>query len=236
MTFNRLFERIEEAFDRQRRFVSNASHELRTPLTAITGEIEVALMKGRTREQYEEVLLSVQEEARALTKLSNDLLSLTQTQDIKGLIVEKITVEELLKIIVEENNKRDKNRVLRIKYDNEVKKINISGNRELLKIALMNIIDNGFKFSENNPVDLTVYNDMSNIYLAIKDQGIGLSEEEINFVFQPFYRSSNVTTIPGSGVGLSLTEKIIKLHGGRIEIISEPGNGTELVIVLSIEN
>jgi len=235
MTFNRLFGRIEEAFDRQKRFVSNASHELRTPLTTITGEIEVALMKGRTQEQYEQVLLSVQEEARTLTNLSNDLLRLTQTNDIKGLIVEKISMNELLQFIVEENYKRNSQRVLQTKFSNDVKNMFISGNKELLKIALMNVVDNGYKFSKSKPVQVSVYNDQRNIYLSIKDQGIGMSEEEISFVFQPFYRSVNVASIPGSGVGLSLTEKIIKLHGGRIEIVSEPGNGTEVISIFAIE-
>jgi signal transduction histidine kinase len=237
MTFNRLFTRIEEAFERQKRFVSNASHELRTPLTTITGEIEVALMKGRTQEQYEEVLLSVLEEAKTLTKLSNDLLKLTQTGDIKGLIIHKIAVIDLLQAIAEECYKRYDKELLVFEWENSTIEAEtyISGSLELLKIALVNIVDNAYKFSDRKKVELVLMQENNSIKIKIKDQGIGMTEEELQYIFQPFYRSNNVIAIPGSGIGLSLTQKIIKLHGGRIEIFSTPNLGTEMIVILPIE-
>jgi len=237
MTFNRLFSRIEEAFERQKRFVSNASHELRTPLTTITGEIEVALMKSRTQEQYEEVLLSVLEEARTLTKLSNDLLKLTQTGDIEGLVIHKVIVMDLLQAITEECYKRYDKELLNVEMHNSgnLTSMYISGSLELLKIALVNIVDNAFKFSDGNKVGLILTQDFDSIKITVKDQGIGMTEEELGYIFQPFYRSNNVISIPGSGIGLSLTQKIVKLHGGRIEVFSQPNQGTEVTVFLPYE-
>lgn len=238
ITFNKMFDRIEDAFERQRRFVANASHELRTPLTTITGEIEVALMKGRSEEQYVQVLLSVLEEAKTLTKLSNDLLKLTQTGKLNKLIVQKIGIMDLLDTLGEESYKRNNKAVLRFEFDEtaSLEDLWISGNMELLKTAFMNIIDNAFKYSYYKPVTLHTSVSDQSIYIRIQDQGIGMTEEEIEFIFQPFFRSENVSAINGNGIGLSLTEKIIKLHGGKIVVASIPRIGTEITVMLPLED
>lgn len=237
MTFNKMFERIHDAFERQKRFVANASHELRTPLTTITGEIEVALMKNRTLDQYIQVLNSVLEEAKTLTKLSNDLLKLTQAGDIKGIIIGRISLLELLHVISEENSKRNSDAVINYEISKAVKpdELFISGNVDLLKIALLNVIENGYKFSSYAPIDLIVSSNEEMVFIKVKDSGVGMTEEELGYVFQPFYRSENVSSIEGSGIGLSLTDKIIKLHGGFIEISSEISKGTEVTIALPID-
>jgi two-component system, OmpR family, sensor histidine kinase ArlS len=234
VTFNHLFDKIEDAFERQKRFVSNASHELRTPLTTITGEIEVALMKERDKDEYIQVLLSALEEAKTLTKLSNDLLKLTQTGDMKGLLVKKITVAELIQAIADENTKRNPSSVLNFEMPSplEAENIFVRGNLDLLKISILNVIENGYKFSYDKPVIFTVHADENFVYLEIRDDGIGMKEEEVDFIFQPFYRSENVNTFEGSGIGLSLTQRIIKIHEGTISIHSAPGKGTRVTIAL----
>ncbi|HVD99331.1 MAG TPA: ATP-binding protein [Cytophagaceae bacterium] len=237
ITFNKLFDKIEDAFERQKRFVSNASHELRTPLTAITGEIEVALMKDREKTEYVQVLLSALEETKTLTKLSNDLLKLTQTGNMKGLLVKRISVAELIQAIDDENTKRNHAGILNFEMPVplEAEKLFVRGNLDLLKISVINVIENGYKFSYNHPVSFIVRADDDFLYLEIRDEGIGMREDEVDFIFQPFYRSTNVITFEGSGIGLSLTQRIIKIHGGTIAVHSEPGKGTSVTLGLLLE-
>lgn len=237
ITFNKLFDKIEDAFERQKRFVSNASHELRTPLTTLTGEIEVALMKDRGKDEYIQVLLSALEETKTLTKLSNDLLKLTQTSNMKGLLVKKIAIAELIQAIADDNAKRNSNAILNFEMPSPFlsEKLFVRGNIDLLKISVLNVIENGYKFSYDKPVCLIVRADDNFVYLQIKDQGIGMSEEDVKFIFQPFYRSENVSGFQGSGIGLSLTQRIIKIHGGSISIQSSLGEGTTVTIALLAE-
>jgi signal transduction histidine kinase len=236
ITFNKLFDRLQDAFERQKRFVSNASHELRTPLTSITGEIEVILLKERSKEEYIEVMLSVLEEAKTLTKLSNGLLQLAQTGDSKGITIEKINLYILIEKIKEEAGRRFPGRKLEIVYHEkiEIADYEINGNEELLKIAIINIIENAFKFSLNKPVISKVELINQNIIFKIIDSGIGIIMEDLTQIIQPFYRSENATNIPGHGIGLSLSEKIIKLHEGSMEISSQIHKGTTITIVLPI--
>lgn len=237
VTFNKMFDRIEDAFERQRRFVSNASHELRTPLTAITGEIEVTLMKERSKEDYVEVLQSALEEARMLTKLSNGLLQLAQAGEQKGSLLESINIYLLMERIKEETFRRFTDNKLQVTYSDELplSHIEVMGNDELLKIALMNIIENGFKFSHNKPVFFRIELHDERLIFNVIDSGIGISNQDMNNVYQPFYRGENVSTIPGHGIGLSLSEKIIKLHDGIMEIHSQAGLGTRITINLPMK-
>jgi two-component system sensor histidine kinase ArlS len=236
ITFNKMFDRIEDAFERQKIFVANASHELRTPLTSIVGEIEVALMKGRNCDEYVQVLHSVLEEAKAMTALSNDLLQLAQAGTVKGLTIEKIRVEELLDCFQSGNVKRNTWKKLNIEIKNpeHLRDIFISGNIELLKIAFNNIIDNAFKFSEFKPVTILVSVHFPSLVIRIRDEGIGMNEDEMDMAFQPFFRSERVSTISGNGIGLPLTQKLIKLHQGKIDITSTHGKGTEVTVALPI--
>lgn len=237
ITFNKLFDKIEDAFERQKRFVSNASHELRTPLTTLTGEIEVALMKDRGKDEYIQVLLSALEETKTLTKLSNDLLKLTQTSNMKGLLVKKMAVADLIQAIADDNARRNSNAVLNVELPSPflAEKLFVRGNIDLLKISVLNVIENGYKFSYDKPVSLLVRADDNFVYMQIKDQGIGMSEDDVKFIFQPFYRSENVSGFQGSGIGLSLTQRIIKIHGGSISIQSKLGEGTTVTIALLVE-
>jgi two-component system sensor histidine kinase ArlS len=236
ITFNKMFDKIEDAFERQKIFVANASHELRTPLTTITGEIEVALMKEREKYQYVEVMLSVLEEAKTLTKLSNNLLKLAQAGNVKGLIVQKISPASLLQKIKEEKEKRYPNRTLHYEIDRKQAYGNlfVNGNMELLKTALLNLIDNAYKFSEFKPVTFSLSEQNGNLIISVKDKGLGMEEDQLEYIFQPFYRGNNAGTIEGTGVGLALTEKIIKLHGGRLEVYSKIASGTEIKVVLPV--
>lgn len=236
ITFNKMLSRLESAFDMQRSFVSNASHELRTPLTTITGQIDVALMKKRTADEYELILNSILEDIRQLGQLSNGLLDLAQASiDISKISIASVRIDELLWQSRTELLKRQPEYSIKILFENfpdDEKKLSTTGNEHLLKTAVINLMENACKFSADKSVAvlLNITDDGAHIYF--KDNGIGISTVEIDQVFEPFYRGENARTIKGHGLGLSLTDKIVQLHQGKINLSSQLNSGTTVTIVI----
>jgi two-component system, OmpR family, sensor histidine kinase ArlS len=235
--FNLLFSKVEYAFEMQKRFVSNASHELRTPLTSIIGEVSVILMKERDKKDYQEVLRSILEESQKLRELSNDLLELAQAGiDDELSNTSSINVEDFVKNFIADLAKRENSPIVTLDLNNIYKdKENfITGNESLLLTAFSNVLDNAFKFSGNKPVSIQIYPEGQNVCFKITDEGIGISNKDLSNIFQPFYRTEDSQTIPGYGIGLSLVNRIILLHGGEIKIISEINRGTSFIISLPL--
>ena len=237
-TLNQMLNRLDHAFDLQKTFISNASHELKNPLTAIMGEAEIILSKERSVEEYILSLGKISSEAERLEVLTKNLLSLAQTDfDFTRLEHTPIRIDEL---VWETNDYFEKT-----KYKGRLKvhisilpddpgKITIYGNDNLLKIALVNLIDNACKFSGQNPVDIILKAEDDLVSLIITDKGIGIPENELEDVFQPFFRATNAVGFKGSGIGLSLTKKIIDIHHGNMKISSLPGKGTSIEIIFFI--
>lgn len=235
-TFNKMLERLETSFKIQKRFVSNASHELRNPLTAISGQIEVALMKERGKEEYRTILDSILKEIKHLRTLSNNLLELA-ISDVETLFQNftDIRVDEILWSIKDELSIEKPEYNIHIYFDEIVDNewfLTCKGEENLLRTALKNIIDNACKFSNNKTVDIKLALEKTNILIYFKDSGIGIPESNLKNIFEPFHRGSNVQGIPGSGVGLSLVQRIVKLHSGRISINSKPNEGTTVELSL----
>lgn len=234
VTFNRMLDRIEEAFNLQKSFVSNASHELRTPLTAITGQIEVSLMKKRSPEEYESVLASVLDDTRSLNKLTNGLLELTHANmDITGIKLNSIRIDELLWQVKNEITKHNPSYKINLQISDlpeEESKLIMMGSEQLLKTAFSNIIENACKFSSGKEVNITFSVTHKSIVLNIKDLGIGISQAEKQRIFQPFFRGGNAKKYAGHGLGLALAQKIIHLHNGSL-IIDSIVNSYTLVTI-----
>jgi signal transduction histidine kinase len=230
ITFNKMLERVNDAFNIQKSFVSNASHELRTPLTVITGQIEVTLMKQRSSAEYEKILQLILEDIKNLNKLSNGLLELAQASSDASIVPLKlIRIDELFWQARTDLLKRKEEYNINIKFDelpDDENKLIFSGNEQLLKTAIGNLMENACKFSDNKQVDVNIGFDDEFILLHFKDKGIGISEEELQHIFEPFFRASNAKTIKGHGIGLSLAKKIIDMHKGEINISSKLGVGT----------
>jgi signal transduction histidine kinase len=230
ITFNNMLERINNAFNIQKSFVSNASHELRTPLTAITGQIEVTLMKQRDTEEYKNILNLILEDIKNLNQLSNGLLELVQAStDASVVPFKSIRIDELFWQTRTELLKRKEEYNININFEDlpeEENKLILWGNEQLLKTAIGNLMENACKFSNDRQVDVNIGFDEENILLSFKDKGIGISKDELHHIFEPFFRASNAKTIKGHGIGLSLAKKIIEMHKGNISITSKIGEGT----------
>jgi len=235
--FNQMLERLEHSFTMQKNFIHNASHELKNPLTAIIGETEVTLSKTRTPEQYIATLNKIATESDRLNTLTRNLLNIAQADfEITEINTEQTRIDELLWELKDYfENTEYKNRIVfhvTTLPDNSNLTI-VNGISNLLKTAFINIIDNACKFSDDEIVDVMLLVDKLNICIKVIDKGIGVPESELNNLFQPFFRASNSFHYKGSGVGLSLTEKIIKLHGGSIDFKSIAGKGTTVEVKFS---
>jgi signal transduction histidine kinase len=236
ITFNKMLERLELAFENQRQFVSNVSHELRTPLTSLTGQLEVTLMKKRQTDEYEIILNSLLEDIKTLNSLSNGLLELAHSNiDIHAFKTSNLRIDEILLQSQTDLLKRNNNYIITIDFDelpDDFQKLVVCANDNLLKIAFTNIMDNACKFSEIKEVDIKIAFSTDFIIIKFIDNGIGIPTEELDSIFEPFYRASNSKTKFGHGIGLSLVKKIIELHNGTLKINSKVDIGTQLTISL----
>lgn len=238
ITFNKMLHRLESAFNMQRSFVSNASHELRTPLTAITGQIEVSLMNKRSQAEYESILHSVLDDIRNLNLLTNGLLDLAKaSSDVSGIRFAKLRFDELLWESRSDLLRLHPGYTIEIVFDSRVDdeaKLMVSGNEYLLKTAIMNLMDNGCKYSASKPVVVKLRLEENMVCVSFIDKGIGIRKEDERNVFDPFFRSESAKTFPGHGLGLSLTDKIIGVHKGTIQINSRVDIGTTVIIRIPV--
>ncbi|WP_298397206.1 ATP-binding protein [Flavobacterium sp.] len=237
-TFNDMLDRIETSFETQNNFISNASHELRTPLTAIIGEADVTLSKPRSQEDYIDTLKIILQEAEKLDNKTKALLFLAQT-GFNGKIqkFEKVRIDQLLWDVKENlESMNSKNKIL---FDMELlpenpMKLKVNGNIQLLHLAFSNIISNACKYSNFETVTVSIGASDDFVYIITKDSGIGIPDNELKYIYDPFFRASNTKNYEGYGIGLPLTRNIIRMHNGKIMVNSTENQGTVVQITLPV--
>lgn len=235
-TFNSMLDRIESSLAMQRNFVANASHELRTPLTAMQGQLEVLLLKKRDLEAYKTGVQSVLEDIRRLTHISNRLLMLAQADSAyTARLFQPVSLVDVLWQSQAAIQARSSTAQIHITIDERIEDaeaLQVLGNEQLLITVFQNLIDNGVKYSQTHEVfaDLRLKED--GIEVKVRDYGIGIPTDELEQVFQPFYRSKNAQGLNGHGIGLSLVERIVRLHGGEVAVQSALGKGTTFTVFL----
>jgi signal transduction histidine kinase len=238
-TFNDMLDRLETSFRIQKNFIANASHELRTPLTSITGQLEVVQIQERTPEEYQKTIESVLEDCRNLNRTSNRLLLLAQTSEMGSEInLQSARVDDLVWQARAELLKRNSSYMINVEMDPALTDENyllIDCNEQLLKTALINLIENGCKYSSDQRVQISMLPpDNNELPVYFTDNGIGIDESDLPHIFQPFYRSKNALMVKGHGIGLSLVERIVKLHKGTIHVESLIGKGTTFKLRLPL--
>ncbi len=237
-TFNDLLNRIETAFETQKNFISNASHELGTPLTSIIGEADVSLLKERTSEEYQQALKNILQQGERLDQITKSLLFLAQT-GYKGKAIgfERLRIDE---IILETKQVIDRlNPSNNINFDlsllpEDPRKLKSMANRQLLQLAFANIMNNACKYSNNKPVIVYLASSDTNIIVTIKDQGIGIPEQDLPYIYDPFFRASNTQKFEGYGIGLPLARNVVIMHKGVLNVSSDVKEGTTVQIKLPI--
>lgn len=237
-TFNQMIDRIEMAFETQNNFISNASHELRTPLTAIVGEADLALSKERSSEEYRKSLHSIISQAEKLQSLTKGLLGLAQTGfDGKKIDWSPVRMDQLVYDVKENIDSLlpdNQVKVSLLQLPEDENRMYCTGSYDLLKVAVGNIVLNACKYSDNEEVSLDLSFSRKYATITVADQGIGIPPEDLKHIYDPFFRASNVQTYEGYGIGMPLSHNIIRLHKGKIDVISNPGEGTIVHIHLPI--
>lgn len=238
-TFNEMLNRLENSFDAQKHFVSNISHELRTPLAAIVTELELSASKDRTVAEYKNAVTNALADARKLARLSNSLLDLAKASyDPVEITFKPVRIDEILLDARHQVQQANPGYKIDIHFDPEFlrdendSQVSVNGNEYLLKVAFVNLFENGCKFS--NDRQSTVFFSFNNekIILRFTDKGIGISEDDMRNIFTPFYRGENKKFADGNGIGLSLTQKIIALHKGTITVLSQENQGATFTVEL----
>jgi two-component system sensor histidine kinase ArlS len=238
-TVNDLLDRLQSSFDTQRRFIDNASHELSTPLTSIYSQLDVALQKERDVEGYKKYLLSVRDDVKRLSLMVRSLLELAKASgSVGGLELSMVRIDELLMRLPAEIKKISPFYEVKLEFEefpeNE-SSFAIYGNEALLFIAFKNMVHNACKYSKNTAATVRLSFTDKHIIVKIEDEGIGIEKEDLEDIFQPFYRGGKYNNIiPGAGLGLALVHHIIGLHNGHIEVNSEVGAGSVFTVYLPL--
>lgn len=234
-TLNQMLTRLDKAFNQIRQFSADASHELQTPLTILKGELEVALRSSRTSEEYRETLKSALEEIDRIAHLVEGLLILARSE--AGMLrIDRQPVD--LAKLAEEVFWRFKTLADSDSIDFSLSAsdpVFVQGDRERLRRLLFNLLDNSIKYTgRGGQISLSLKQVDNWVYLEVSDSGMGISKENLERIFQPFYRSEEALSSPGSGLGLSIARSIALAHGGRVEVQSSPGRGSTFTVILPV--
>jgi len=234
-TLNEMIERIDNAFKSQKRFVANASHEIKTPLTVIQTELEILEKKVKDSES-EESIKNALSEIDNLTKLTNSLLTIVKLDASQSkLNLSKVRIDELLADCAQTMNKAAINKSIKLNLSfNDA--VEINADKEKLKSVFLNLIDNAIKYSfPDSCVNIKLENFSNNkVTVQIENSGPGISQSDIPYVFNRFYRSNEIRAeIDGSGLGLAIAKEIVELHRGKISVESIVDEKTIFTIILS---
>ena len=233
--FDRMLERLDQAFQRERRFVSDVSHELRTPLTALRGRIEVTLTRPRSRPEYEDTLRILETEVARLTRLSEDLLLLARFD--RGALaprLEQVDLSLLLASVAEQVRPLAQARSLMLAEDVEPD-LGLRADPDQLHRLFLNLLDNAVKFTDDGGrVSLSGRRRGGLIEVEVSDTGVGIGAEHLGSVFDRFYRAeeSRARATGGHGLGLAIASEIARAHGGDLSARSRPGAGSAFTVTL----
>jgi signal transduction histidine kinase len=230
--FNDLLARLQESFERQRRFTGDASHQLRTPLAGLLGQVEVALRRDRDPEEYRRVLRAVQGQAGQLRAIVEALLFLARADaEARTPERERIDLGGWLDRHLESWSGHPRADDLR-REPGPGGPLPVRAQPALLGQAVDNLLDNACKYSApGSPITLRPARQGDWVSLAVADRGPGIAAGDLPRVFEPFYRSPRAGPA-GVGLGLAVAARVVAALGGRIEVQSEPGTGSTFTLLL----
>jgi len=220
-------------------FLSNISHELKNPLNVIVSQVEVTLNKERTTEDYQNTLNSVLSDVKELNEVAEKLMQLARINaDDSTIQFQSVRIDELIWQSKESLLKNHPEYTIYfdvINLPDREQLLYVSGNEQLLRTAIVNLLDNGCKYSPDKMVKVSLsFDKEGHGCIEIEDKGPGIPENELPLVFDPFYRSPRTAAVKGSGIGLSLVNTILKLHRVELTVVSQLGQGTTFMLVFPL--
>jgi two-component system heavy metal sensor histidine kinase CusS len=237
-TFNQMLDRLEESFERISRFSADIAHDLRTPVNNIRGEAEVALARTRSAGEYRDVIESCLEEAVRLSDLIGDLLFLGRAESpLTNLRRERVDVGELLGGVQEYYEASAADGGISLTRAVASEPVVAELDRSLMQRAVGNLVSNALTHTPpGGAIILGTSADASTLRIVVSDTGVGIPAHALPKVFDRFYRvdSSRSQGLGGTGLGLAIVQSIATLHGGKAEISSQPGEGTQVTLHIPI--
>jgi heavy metal sensor kinase len=236
--FNELLQRLEDSFRQLKRFTSDASHELRTPLASLRSIGEVSLRNSHTNDEYRDVIASMLEEVRRLTRLVESLLVISRADS--GQIALQLATVPLVNLIEEVQDlvgilAEDKHQTLRVQGDPQ---LSIEADRSILRHAIVNLIDNAIKYSPEGGEIVIDVHEASNaaVEITFTDHGTGIPADERDLIFDRFYRADEGRSREkgGTGLGLSIAKWAVEVHKGKIGVDPDFKQGSRFYIRLPL--
>ncbi len=232
--YQALYEKYRRLNRLKSEFVSDASHHLRTPLTILKGEIEVALRRERSPEDYRRTLQVILSETEHLIAIVENLLTLAQAETDDLLLLEnKVNVTELCRKQI-----RKVQPLLEQKHLHLIERLEngctLQGDPNRLSEVMFNLLENAVKYSpEGRNIEVELSENGDSVVFRVSDEGIGIPDREREKIFERFFRGGNVPgAVKGSGLGLATCKSIVEAHGGRITVESEEGRGSVFTVIL----
>ena len=229
--FNRVLDRLSDAWDQQRQFVDAVSHELRTPLTILSGYLKRAMRRGdNLTDQQRKAIEIAQEEVSRITRMVSDLLDLARSDNGRLTVtLDQICAAEVVQETVDAA-KTSLSGQINLAIPDQFK-VCIVANRDRLKQVLLNLLENAVKYSAaDREITVELKLDGPKLLIAVIDQGIGIPKEDVDKIFVRFYRSSNALDQQGSGLGLSVVKLLVEAMGGEITVASDVGAGATFLL------
>lgn len=234
ISFNKMIAKLENAFASQKRFNSSVAHELKTPLAVIKTNIDVLKSSNcKSLEEYDKTLAVVEKSILKMNLIIETLLDIIRQENAP--LNEIVSIDEVLEDIVDDLSIIANKKNIKLKLNSYNIKNKIKGNEIMLYRAFYNVIENSIKYNKiNGSIDILCYQDLNTIEVKVIDTGSGIKEEDYDEIFKPFYRCEGINSYSknGVGLGLSLTQSVIKLHGGEIKVKSKLNEGTEFTFIL----
>lgn len=235
LAFNGLLDQLFQAYERQRQFAGDAAHQLRTPLTVLQGQIDVALRRTRTAEEYQTTLEVVRGQVGEFREMIEALLFLARSPDDQALQADQpLDLTLWFKQYPPRWQSHPRSADLSFQVDDN---LTCDASPELLRQLFDNLIGNALKYSPaDSPVTVSVERRERNIVVDIADRGRGIPHEEVELIFQPFYRTTDArqSGTPGTGLGLSIVSRIVSVLRGGIDCQSQIDQGTRFTVTLPV--
>lgn len=236
-TMNEMIRRLHGSFAQTRQFSSDASHELRTPLTIMRGEIELALRNEKTPGEYREILSSTLEEILRLKSIIDNLLTLGKADHgVLDLKLEEVHLDSLIKELFDDSEMLAESKQIHVELKN-TEPVTIVGDKGRLHQLFLNIVDNAIKYTpQGGHVAISVQRQNGSALVEVEDDGIGIPEQDIDKIFDRFYRVDKARSreMGGTGLGLSIAKWIAEIHRGTITVESEVDKGSKFSVTIPI--
>ena len=234
-TFNEMLDTVEETFIHEKQFSSDVSHELRTPITVILAQSDYALDYVETLDEAKESFEVINRQAKKMTNLINQIMELSKMERQNEIEKDKINFSNIILQLLEDYRTLLENNNIEL-ITNIEKDLRIYGNKLMLERLFVNLFTNAMKFTKTT-INVSLNRINKEVILQIKDDGIGITKEDQKYIWDRFFQTSdsrNKDKNKGSGLGLSMVNRIVQLHLATIDVESEVGKGTCFIVKFPI--